>query len=286
VYLAATGHPQYYVTASHDDGATWTPLEALDCNETTAPGGHEACGSYPEIGAGLIDAANGVLSATYLAGTTPVPPGGGDTADIARAPRAAEQCPCAIFETSRDDGAHWKRHVVATGLSANALVQLAADPRRAHRFAVSILSAPNTSLAVYATSDSGKSWTTPTRLGDMPGQHVVNRPWIAISPQGRIGVFWRTAFPPFATGSFLQPGTQNVYVALSRDGTFSAPTQINAQPSPPPDPTQIAQDDVSWVSLTNKNVYAAWGDWRPTLGNPKGDLNSWIGRVPFAAFGP
>jgi hypothetical protein len=79
---------------------------------------------------------------------------------------------------------------------------------------------------------------------------------------------------------------ENVYVALSRDGTFSAPTQINAQPSPPPDPTQIAQDDVSWVSLTNKNVYAAWGDWRPTLGNPKGDLNSWIGRVPFAAFGP
>ncbi len=279
VYLAATGHPQYYVTASHDDGRTWSRLEALDCDETSPPSGREVCSAYPEIGGALIDAAHGVLSAAYLAG--PSGSGGGGGEDLAR-DAAAVTCPCAIFETSTDGGQHWKRHVVADNLAATSSVQVAADPSDKHRFAVDVIPGSKAALDVFTTDNSGRTWSGPATLGDISGQHVVNRPWIAYSPQGFLGAFWRIAFPPFQA-SFLQSGTQNVYVALSEDGgrTFSAPVQLNAAPSPPPDPSQIAEDDVSWVQLTQHYIYAAWGDWRPTLGNPKGDMNTWFGRVSF-----
>jgi hypothetical protein len=92
----------------------------------------------------------------------------------------------------------------------------------------------------------------------------------------------------------LTPGTQNVFAAISRDNgkTFSRAVQLNSAPSPPPDPTQLAEDDVGWVSLTTKYVYGAWGDWRPTSKNPvapgssppSGELNSWIAQVPVGDF--
>jgi hypothetical protein len=92
----------------------------------------------------------------------------------------------------------------------------------------------------------------------------------------------------------LVPGTQNVFAAVSRNNgrTFSAPVQLNSALSPPPDPTQLAEDDVSWVEVTPKYVYGAWGDWRATAKNPvaagssppSGELNSWIARVPVGSF--
>jgi hypothetical protein len=68
--------------------------------------------------------------------------------------------------------------------------------------------------------------------------------------------------------------------------------QLNSAPSPPPDPKQLAEDDVSWVAVTPQYVYGAWGDWRPTTKNPvaagssppSGELNSWIARVPINSF--
>lgn len=271
VYLAATGHPQYYVTASTDHGRHWRPLEALDCTQEGAPGGHEACGAYPEIGPATIEAAHGILSAAYLAGAAP-----------------GAKCPCAIFETSTDYGAHWRRSVVASGLPSGNWgiggVLVAASPAAKGVYAVGILPPAGKALEIYTTRDSGRQWTRPAVLGELAGEHVVNRPWIAFSPQGFLGAFWRTAYPPFAP-SFLQSGTQNVFVALSTDGgrSFSAPVKINSRPSPPPDPTQVAQDDVSWLAMTRTSMLSAWGDWRPVIGNPRGDLNAWFGRVPFSA---
>jgi hypothetical protein len=106
---------------------------------------------------------------------------------------------------------------------------------------------------------------------------------------------WRNAYPPYNPGSFLVPGTQNVFAAVSRDNgaTFGAPVQLNSTPSPPPDPKQFAEDDVSWVLVTTQYVYGVWGDWRPTQGNPvapqasppSGELNSWTARVPVSSFG-
>jgi hypothetical protein len=265
VYVAASGHPQYYVTVSHDEGHSWSQLEALDCDEASPPGAQEVCGAYPAITGALIDAARGVLTAAYVA--------------------SGVNCPCAIFETSTDAGAHWQRHVVANHLPAGSSVQVAANREDKNRFAVSILLGAKNALQVYTTFNSGATWSAPVSLGDMAAPHAVNRPWIAFA-RDRVAVFWRTAYPPF-TPAFLQSGTQNVSVALSMDGgrTFAEPIKINAVASPPPDPTQVAEDDTSFVALGDHAVYAAWGDWRPTVGNPKGDLNTWFGRVPFKHFG-
>jgi hypothetical protein len=42
---------------------------------------------------------------------------------------------------------------------------------------------------------------------------------------------------------------------FAHDGrNFSAPVQINAAPSPPPDPTQIAEDDTSFVAVADHDV--------------------------------
>ena len=83
-------------------------------------------------------------------------------------------------------------------------------------------------------------------------------------------MLWRNAYPPYLPAGDLVPGTQNVFAAISRDNgmTFDAPVQLNSAPSPPPDPKQFAEDDVSWVVVTTQYVYGAWGDWRPTQGNP------------------
>ena len=218
-------------------------------------------------------------------------------------------CPCAVFETSTDAGAHWTRHVVADGVPIGTGLFVAADPSHKGRFAVLLLPGNQVSgglaglpasknvpqdVQVVTTANSGNTWSTPTTLGNESVQHITNRPWIAYGPTGVLAALWRNAYPPYDATSFLVPGTQNVFTAVSRNNgsTFSAPVQLNSAPSPPPDPKQLAEDDVSWVAVTPKYVYGAWGDWRPTAKNPvaagssppSGELNSWIARVPINSF--
>jgi len=294
VYVSTTAHPQRYVVVSHDKARTWGRIEALDCDEMTPPDAkHDVtCATYPQSGDGNIAAAHGALAAVYTASAAP-----GST------------CPCAVFETSTDAGAHWTRHVVSAGVPAGSGLFVAADPSHKGRFAVLIM--PGNTVAgglaglpasknvpqevhVVTTRDSGRTWSTPTTLGNESVQHVTNRPWIAYGPTGVLAVVWRNAYPPFGAGSFLTPGTQNVFAAISRNNgrTFSAPVQLNSAPSPPPDAAQLAEDDVSWVAVTTQYVYGAWGDWRPTAKNPvaagssppSGELNSWVARVPINKF--
>ena len=279
VYVSTTGHPQRYVAVSHDHGRTWGRIEALDCDEVTPPtANHDvSCATYPESGDGNIAAVHGVLAAAYISSAAP-----GST------------CPCVIFETSSDAGAHWSRHVVATGLPGGEGVFVAADPSHKGRYAVLIPSFVPEEVRVVTTADSGRTWSTPTAMGNESVPHTTNRPWIAYGPTGVLAVLWRNAYPPYNPKSFLTPGTQNVFTAISTNNgkTFSAPVQLNSAPSPPPDPNQTAEDDVSWVILTNQYVYGAWGDWRPTSKNPvaagssppSGELNSWIARVPISSF--
>jgi hypothetical protein len=101
----------------------------------------------------------------------------------------------------------------------------------------------------------------PTAPGNEPVAHITNRPWIAYGPTGLLAARWRNAYSPYNAASFLVPGTQNVFAAISRNNgtTFSAPVQLNSAPSPPPDPTQLAEDDVSWVAVTSQYVYGARG---------------------------
>jgi hypothetical protein len=293
VYVSTTAHPQRYVAVSHDKARTWGRIEALDCDEMTPPDANHnvSCSTYPQSGDGNIAAADGVLAAVYTASAAP-----GST------------CPCAVFETSTDAGAHWTRHVVS-GVPTGTGLFVAADPSHKGRFAVLLLPGSTVSggvaglsasknvpqeVQVVTTGDSGRTWSTPTTLGNESVQHITNRPWIAYGPTGVLAVLWRNAYPPYNAQSFLVPGTQNVFTAVSRNNgsTFSAPVQLNSAPSPPPDPKQLAEDDVSWVAVTPQYVYGAWGDWRPTAKNPvaagssppSGELNSWIARVPINSF--
>jgi hypothetical protein len=293
VYVSTTAHPQRYVAVSHDKARTWGRIQALDCDEMTPPtAGHDVtCGTYPQAGDGNIAAAHGVLAAAYTSSAAP-----GST------------CPCAVFETSTDAGAHWNRHVVAADVPGPPNIHVAADPSHKGRFAVMLLPGNQQAgglaglaagknvpqeVQVVTTGDSGRTWSTPATLGNESAEHITNRPWISYGPTGVLAVLWRNAYPPYDPSSFLTPGTQNVFAVISRNGrTFSSPVQLNSAPSPPPDPSQLAEDDVSWVTVTKQYVYGAWGDWRPTAKNPvaagssppSGELNSWIARVPISGF--
>jgi hypothetical protein len=294
VYVSTTGHPQRYVALSRDKAKTWGRIEALDCDEATPPDANHSltCSTYPEIGDGNIAAVDGVLAAVYTSSAAP-----GST------------CPCAIFETSTDAGAHWTRHVVASSIPDSSGLFVAADPAHKGRFAVLLMPGHQVSgglaglpasknvpeeVQIFTTSDSGQNWSTPVSMGNEATQHITNRPWIAYGPTGVLAASWRNAYPPYNPSSFLTPGTQNVFAAVSRDNgkTFSTPVQLNSEPSPPPDPKQLAEDDVGWVTVTKQYVYGAWGDWRPTAKNPvaagssppSGEMNSWIARVPLSAF--
>ena len=303
VYVSTTAHPERYVVVSRDHAATWGRIEALDCNEVTPPDANHdvTCGTYPESGGGNIAAAKGVLAAAYIARAAP-----------------GHTCPCAVFETSTDAGAHWSRHVPFDNLPAGSGVFVAADSYHSGRFAVLVLPGDLVSgglaglpptrvvpqeVRVVTTRDSGFTWSHPATFGDEPVAHITNRPWIAYTsvqqgrngPTGVLAVLWRNAYPPYNRTSGLVPGTQNVFVSISRNNgtTFTDPVQLNSAPSPPPDPNQFAEDDVSWVAVTTQYVYGAWGDWRPTSGNPvdspsnlppSGELNSWVARVPLSSF--
>jgi hypothetical protein len=303
VYVTTTAHPQRYVAVSHDQATSWGRIEALDCDELTPPNAsHDVtCGAYPEIGGGNIAAANGVLAAGYIAGAAP-----------------GHTCPCVVFETSTDAGAHWTRHVPFDNLPAGSNVFIAADNYHPGRFAVLVLPGdlvlgglaglPPTRVVpqevrVVTTGDSGISWSSPATFGDEPVAHITNRPWIAYTsvqegrngPTGVLAVLWRNAYQPYNLSSGLVPGTQNVFVSISRNNgkTYTDPVQLNSASSPPPDPNQFAEDDVSWVAVTTQYVFGAWGDWRPTSGNPvdspsnspaSGEMNTWVARVPLGSF--
>src|SRR5437764_1173199 len=75
------------VAASHDGGATFGPLHAIDSNLYPQVQGEQA-GDY------IPAAAHHVVAFAYAASAAP----------------GRTDCPCGIFETSRHDGASWTRH--------------------------------------------------------------------------------------------------------------------------------------------------------------------------------
>ena len=77
--------------------------------------------------------------------------------------------------------------------------------------------------------------------------------------------------------------------AISFDGGahFSTPIRVNRQtgPAPPLGTNTVINpyDDVSWVTLTNRYAYFAWGEWRVSKGNPNREINAWMARIPLGA---
>src|SRR4051794_32062691 len=171
-----------YVAASHDRGRTWSRFRPFDSASHPA-------GSTGGFSGGPV-AGGGVLATAYLASAAP-----------GRTP-----CPCVVFETSRDDGATFTRHVVAhapvrpafgntnpLGGEQSMLFEpyTAGDPARPGHYAVMIGDEDFSHLLVWTTQDAGATWDGPARLADDGGvrRHL---PWIAIGPTGAVGAMWRT----------------------------------------------------------------------------------------------
>ena len=225
-----------YVSASGDAGRTWSTFRPMDSAEYPAAGTQGWSG-------GPV-AAFGHLATAYVA-TGP------------RCPR-----PCIVFETSRDDGATWQRHVVApvdfpagsSGLSTtlNFEPYPAADPHHRGGYAVMSLDATQKHLLVHVTRDGGRTWRH-TSLAE-PGAGVSRwTPWIEYGPGGALGAMWRTAFAD---------GTFDVWAAVAPAGDtrFGRPVRLSSSRSP--GPVAPGGDDASDVTLTRTTLYAAWGDQR------------------------
>jgi hypothetical protein len=264
-----------YISVSHDHGQTWTgwfPEDSADY-----PGG------YTGAFAGVPKAARGVLAAAYVAGRA-----------------SGSNCsPCAVFETSRNAGRTWSRHLIPAEPSIysfslsnptgpNSAGQhvgndsqnvwfepyLAADPSNAGRFAVMLLDKDRTHLLVFVTRNSGASWSRPARLaGGQPGFR--DKPSLAYAPDGSLGVVWKSAYPA-RSYSF------DVWAAVAPHGDthFRRPVRLNDATSPM-QPCGVGMhgeaytcDELDWTVMDNSNLHSAWGDAR-------GGENPWYGRYAY-----
>jgi len=274
VYLgAADFYPpgfQHYVVASHDQGKTFGPRRAIDSPE------------YPTTTfESTIAAANGMVALSYDA--HPVP--------------GVNRCPCAIFETSRDDGATWTRHVTPLGMAAadtashpDAIVNhlgLYTAVDRSHPGRYAIMRPNGNFLEVSTTANYGATWSTPVLVGQDPPD-IRFEPWIDYSPAGVLGIGYKTQYGPGSPDPVAPDDTTfDYWSAISRDGglTFSAPLRISHATSPPDTPTDL-RDDLSSVALDDQYLYAAWGDLRRSPSDASAAARSiYFGRVPLTAYG-
>jgi hypothetical protein len=252
-----------YVTSSRDGGRTWKAFVPVDAPDAPA--------DYTNGFSGIPLARDGVLSTAYLAAKAP----------------GSSCTTCLVFQTSRDDGATWTRHVVPAAVDGPALgahvlnplaissslafePYLAQDPSRPGRYAVMVFDSAQTHLLVYVTTDSGRTWSAAARLAE-PGGLQRWLPWIAYGTGGALGVVWRTAA---ADGSYATWATVS-----PRGGTaFAGPVSLSSKSSPGP-VSQVAADDASFVALDRTTLHAAWGDRR------EGSLGVHYGRYTFIVTG-
>jgi hypothetical protein len=206
-------------------------------------------------------------------------------------------CPCAVLALSTDQGKSFKLNPVPMEIPAGTTpfarnlwdISVAVDPSRKGRVAISYVEPAMRQMIVVVTSDSGKTWSKPIRLGGNGG--LVNRTAIAYGPTGALGVMWRMNYDkekPFKPTPFKRsldwndavPGPQDVFAAVAPTGDvdFSAPVQVNAQRSPAPQDWSDGQDDWSGIAVDKSAVHVVWGDRRD------GDLGVWYGQIPLNAF--
>ena len=253
---------QRVVIASHDHGATWTTPYPLD------PDGQSAWSD-------TISAASGVLAAAYSVD----PQSHGYKASASPVVRCDK--PCAVFETSTDDGQTWSRHVVPAAQVegheqiGGTGVQVAADPSTRGRYAV-LLPATATSDEVWVTPDSGTTWSRALTVAGSGGG-AATKPWLAFGPTGALGVVWR---------NLHADDTYEVYAAVSADGgkTFSPKVELTPGAAPPDSSPGAPGDDCACnVTLDRQYLYTSWGDSR------NGHRQVWFGRyrlAPAAAASP
>jgi photosystem II stability/assembly factor-like uncharacterized protein len=190
--------------------------------------------------------------------------------------------PCTIFQTTKDAGATWERHVVPVANSYDGRlsirVMVAADPSKVGHFAVAMFTESDTKITVYQTHDAGKTWNAPASVTDDAGKTHYHG-WMAYSPKGVLGLMWKTRN---AAPGAQAPASINVFATISRDGgtTFAPPLRINSTeyPAPGANPRASGGDDFSYVSMGPDELFVAYA----TTGNRIGMFAD----VKFTAFGP
>jgi len=197
--------------------------------------------------------------------------------------------PCTVFETTKDGGATWSRHVMSVPSAYSGQPMVAADPSKPGHFAVALAANSGKEFDVYQTSDSGNAWTGPAIVSDDSTKSHYHA-WLAYSPNGVLGIMWRTRLP--GPGQSAGPVTEgfgggpiwpySVWAAISRDSgtTFGEPLRVSGSDSPAPQSGAFgnAADDYSSITLDREYAYVGWADWRP------GDRSAFFRAIKFDAF--
>jgi len=226
---------------SSQDGVHWSTPQRL--------GGTDGVSQFSAASSSRISAANGVLAATFRS-----------TSGTACSFFVGGAAPCTVFETTTNSGATWTRHRIPVPDASSGQVMVTADPTRPGHYTIGVLQNSSAgAFLIYQTTDSGVTWTGPTVVTE-DNTKTHQRPWMAVSPDGVIGIMWRSneagAGPTFP---------YRVWAAISKDGgaTFSDPLQITTAPSPAPDPLYLGSDDFSFINLSHQDAFVGWADWRP-----------------------
>lgn len=260
------------LAVSTDSGQSWTP--SVNDFNTLPPTPTLTPGRLHDIGGSEIVAARGVVATGGATGDAEEGMGPGGNA--------------LYFKYSTDAGRTFTQRPIPLSGSAclpRSLRGIAADSAQRGVFAVLVsCSAVPRALHVYVTTNLGASWTKVATLAVVPppdyqgapSNYDVDRPWVAYSPTGKLGVFWRETYgtPPKRMPATAQFGPQDVFLAIAPDGkTFGRPIRLNSAASPPADSRQWIGDDISNLILDRHYAYAVWGDWR------SGELEVWLRKV-------
>jgi hypothetical protein len=241
---------------SSKDGVKWTEVQPMGGNAHMSAAHGMLAAVFKTGGENLFSSAN-----NDLCGSAP--------------------SPCVLFQTTKDAGATWTRHVMPVPATANRPM-VAADPSKQGHFTVAAFMNGDKEFQVYETRDSGESWSKPvTVVEDNTKRHF--HAWIAYSPSGVLGMMWRTSqagpAPAAVSPTPAGPMPYNVWAAISRDGgaTFSETLQVSGDDSPAGLPG-ASGDDYSSIVLDREYVYVGWPDWRP------GERQGYFRAINFSEF--
>jgi hypothetical protein len=133
---------------------------------------------YSISGGNSISAAHGVLAATF-----------NETSNAACEYFVGAAAPCAVFQTTRNAGRTWTRHLLPVPSNSTGTLWVAADPSRAGHFTVAVLNSTSTEFLVYQSWNWGRTWCGPTIVTEN-ATTVHFKPWINYSAQGVLGLMW------------------------------------------------------------------------------------------------
>lgn len=266
------------LAVSTDEGRTWAP--SVDEFNKLPPVKVLTPGRLHDVGGSFVVAARGVMAtagASGEAGESGMGPGGN----------------ALYFKYTTDEGRTFTERPIplsgAEPCQPRSIRGLAANPARRGVFAALVgCSADPKALHVYVTDDLGATWSEVATLAVVPppdyqgrpSDFDVNRPWIAYGPSGTLAAFWRENYGslpkrPLPTAQF---GPQDVFLAIAPDGkTFGRPIRLNTAASPPADPRQFINDDISDLIVDRHYAYAVWGDWR------SGEEEVWFRKIRLPA---